>query len=301
MKTINLTTQEFEALDKLILPQIVYNGEGSLHFYKEITPDGEALKVFKRFRITRGPIFGNKLKTINSLIDINDHSDMQEFILPDKVVTVNNHAVGYIMPYVESTNLRVLLTDPNIDYNTKIAYLKEVGTILRKMQKMRENGEVIDFYLNDMHEGNFIVDSKTGRLKVVDLDSAKIDCNMPFLSKYLSPLTEIKHFPNKYRKTTDMICLGDFIPDENSDLYCYILMILNTISGVEICRLKQEQYFSYLEYLRDLGISDKLLEAFARIYSDEKNINPDEHLDELPEVMDKTSYKNFVMQPINRI
>ncbi|UKI28760.1 MAG: hypothetical protein L6V78_07850 [Clostridium sp.] len=71
---------------------------------------------------------------------------------------------------------------PNTVYNTevKIKYLKDIGTILEKMDEVRKYAELEDFYLNDLHEGNFIVDEE-GTLRVIDLDSCKIAGNMPFL------------------------------------------------------------------------------------------------------------------------
>ena len=51
--------------------------------------------------------------------------------------------------------------------------------------------DIKDFYLNDMHENNFIIDNNTDSIRVVDIDSCKINGNYTFGSKYLSPTSFI--------------------------------------------------------------------------------------------------------------
>lgn len=96
------------------------------------------------------------------------------------------------MPYIENVNLEVLLKDKNVDNDFKRILLKQIGDILIQMKKIREHGVVPQFYLNDLHEGNFIYNLKDKKINVTDLDSCRIGGNYPFAAKYLT-LKQNKH------------------------------------------------------------------------------------------------------------
>ena len=281
MKTIEISKNRFKELKPYVLPNEVFNTEASMY----VLPGKQAwlkeLKLLKKFYLTNGPVFGNKLSTLNSLVDLQDTIGMEELVFPEKLASVSHQLVGFTMPLIDATNLKVILNDKSVPIPQKIAYLKEVGSILRKMQDVRKNNATKDFYLNDMHEGNFVLNKETGKINVVDLDSASIGSNMPFCSKYLSPSSPISTLEQKYKRST-MPCTGIFIPDENSDLYCYNMMILNFIFGDDyVHRLPQEVYYSYMDYLRKIGMPRELVDIFAKVYYYSNNENPDYLLDSL--------------------
>jgi len=58
-------------------------------------------------------------------------------------------------------------------------------------------------------------------------------------------------------------------------------MILNFIFGSNISWLSTKEFYDYLEYLKKIGVSQELIDKFAKIYLPEKNENPYEYLDEL--------------------
>ena len=74
---------------------------------------------------------------------------------------------------------------------------------------------------------------------------------------------------------------GYVIADENSDLYCYTMMVLNYLYGSNITKLSLDEYYHYLEYLRTLGYSDKFIAALQTIVIPQKNENISQYLDEL--------------------
>ena len=297
MQTLEISQEKFSDLEKLKLPKLVHNGESSLYLFSDLDGSEHSKKILKTFRVTRGPSFDNKIKTIDSLIELRNNPDMQQFVLPEKLIMVNREIIGYSMPYVPSTNLNVLLTNPKVGVEYKIKFLKEIGGILRKMKSLRESGIAEGFYLNDMHESNFIIDSETGHVKVVDLDSAKIGNNIPFISKYLSPYSSLKRFPQKYISAPNHCTFGDFIPDENTDLYCYTIMILNLLSGIAFSSIKVNEFFEYMDYLRNIGINGELIDIFAKIYSKEPNENPDTLLDDLVPKFEEASYYSYILKP----
>ena len=69
--------------------------------------------------------------------------------------------------------------------------------------------------------------------------------------------------------------------DENSDLYCYTMMVLNYLYSSNVTKLSLEEYYDYLEYLRTLGYSEKFIAALQTIVIPQKNENISQFLDEL--------------------
>ena len=108
------------------------------------------------------------------------------------------------MPLIESINLDTILKDINIDNETKIKYLKDIGRILEKMKQVRTHTSITDFYVNDLHESNFIVDKSTKELLLVDIDSCKINNNKPFGSRYLSAFAPINRINKYYSNPTEL-------------------------------------------------------------------------------------------------
>lgn len=265
MEVINLSSRSFKGLRTLELPNTVYNTEGKIYIYEDKDKWNKRIHLVKKLYINSGPIFSNKLATINSLVDYEGQIGIPEFVYPEKLLTVNREIVGFTMPYVPSTNLKEILSDSATPAEVKIKYLKDIGTILEKMEEVRKYADLDDFYLNDLHEGNFIVD-REGTLRVIDLDSCKI--------------------AGKY-KLSNFRCSGDIIPNKDTDLYCYIITVLNTIFGRETHRLPLETFYDYLEYLREIGVSTELIDIISDIYSNKHNTNPRDLLDGLEPVFYK--------------
>ena len=162
------------------------------------------------------------------------------------------------------------------------------------MQQLRNYSKITDFYLNDVHESNFILNTETGKINAVDLDSAKIGHNLTFVSRYLTPFSELSNV-SKYVPLSceDGTAGGFYKVDSNTEIYCYIVMIFNYFFGARICNLTVEEYFYYLDYLASLGISKELVDIFSYIYVNRENINPYEYLDELIPYYGRTNHHTF--------
>ena len=72
METISITKRRFETLKQYDLPNYVFNTEGTLYVLPIKNRWNSAVKLLKRLYLTSGKTFGNKLATINSLIDNHD-------------------------------------------------------------------------------------------------------------------------------------------------------------------------------------------------------------------------------------
>lgn len=284
MEALTISKKKFESLKPLTLQKYILHTEAELYVIPKKEKYEKEDHLLKRLYVTNGDYFSNKLYTINSLLDNEEAIDIEELIMPEQLAIVNNSVVGFIMPLVESENLKTVLKSVEYTTKQKIQYLKQAGEIIEKVKKVRtyksqEYPSLSDFYLNDIHENNFILNSKTGKVNAVDVDSCKINNNKTFPSKYLRRRPEFENLP-KYQKIENS--LGAQIEaNENTEIYCYIIMILNFLFGGAITRLEIEEFYDYLEYLHHLGMPFDIVEIFSNIYTNHENVNPIDALDEL--------------------
>ena len=266
MEVVNITKNGLKKLKKVSLGYGILNTEADLFIMKTKDKWNIEYKMLKTLFCTEGANFSNKLFTINELIDNKNVINIDELVLPEKLLIVDGQVNGFIMPYIENTNFEEILNDINISNLQKIEYFKQISHILHKMDNLRNNSDITDFYLNDLHASNFILNKKTGKINVVDLDSCKINGNKPFAAKYLTPFSPISSMKAKYRVNEEINFLGYIIPDKNTDLYCYIMTLMNFLFKGRISSLGRDKYYLYLEYLRSINYPYELLDKLSKIY-----------------------------------
>lgn len=284
METMNLSKKRFDSLEKYELPITVFNTEAQLYVLPVKNRWESVNKMFKKLYVTNGPMFGNKLQTINSLIDLREEIDMKQIVFPEKIAVVNQQIVGYVMELVNAVNLGVVLNNPSIRSERKVKYLRQIGEILEEMKKVRTYTNVTGFYLNDLHENNFVVDLITDKIKVVDIDSCKINGNYTFPSKYLTEKSLINSI-RKYEHEKNQICGGLFTPTYDTEIYCYVMIILNTLYGGGIHRVSIQEFYNYLDYLSNIGVDVELIINMEKVLTNSHNVNPYENLDSLTQVI----------------
>ena len=191
MKVIRLSKKAFNDLELLDIPREILNTEGKVYNFNYRNKE----KVFKQLYHQQGLIFASKLYTLE-MLDINREYLPENFYIPDNLVTVSDTIEGFTVPYIEGVNLAIILKS-KMNCKEQIYYLKKVGEILEQMHNIRTYTPLTDFYINDLHEGNFIVNPKKREINVVDLDSSKIGDNMVFASHYLTPLSLLNNVNNK--------------------------------------------------------------------------------------------------------
>ncbi len=279
MKVTSISRKAFERLERMTLSRNVRNTESVIY---DFTPKGNPTpKVFKKLHYQNGPVFGNKLYTIE-MLDSNKDFLPASFCLPDSIVTVGGVVQGITLPKIEGKNLADILRDSKVPVEDQIFYLQEVGQILEQLKRIRQTTKLKDIFINDLHESNFIVTDRNHEVRVIDLDSCRIKNSQPTPSKYLTPKSLITAVPGKYQFTEeDCPTYGFVAADENSDLYCYTMMVLGYLYGENITKMSLEEYYDYLEYLRKLGYSDKFISALQTIVIPQKNENISQYLDEL--------------------
>lgn len=276
MQIINMSKTKLNSLEPLILPKNVTSTECELFKYPYYGKE----KLLKKLHRTDGIIFANKLYTIEAL-NANKDSMPSNFVLPESLVSINKKIEAFTMKYIKGINLSVILNNPDITYEEKIHYLKSIGRILEQMQNIRKYTNLNNFYLGGIHEDNFLVERDKQEIYIVDLDSCKIAGNKSFPGRYLTNSSLIKYNNTKYQTLSQTDDLADYKIDENTDIYCYIIMILNYLYDGRVDRLSLDKFYDFINYLEDIKVNIELIECFNKIVVGGNNINPCNYLDTL--------------------
>lgn len=280
METVVLSKKKFDSLEPLELDKKIMNTEGLLYRFSEKRKWENDPKLLKKLYINEGETFGNKLATLTSLICNREELSSLDIVVPEKFVVVDKKLAGFIMPYIECDNFAMVLQDKNISQDVKIEYFKQIGKLFESMENFRKYSSINDFFLSDVHEGNFIIEKETDKVKAVDIDSCRINQNKPFPTKYLNLAYIHAKLDGKYNPYS--LEREIYYADENSDLFCYCIMLLNFFYGDNFFELSIPEFYTYLQYLEDINFPKPLLEIFAKLYTYDNNENPYEYLDELP-------------------
>lgn len=225
--------------------------------------------------------FDNKVNTINYLLDNKDIINIDELVLPIDIFYLNRDTGDIVIKekFINNINFRYVLTSSLYSFDEKIEYFKQIGLILDKMKNVRDNTNIKDFYLCDLYTDNFILNTDTNRINVIDMDSCKINGNNNCSSYYLFENNVIDSV-KKYKKK-ELSWFTEYEINENTDILCYIIMLISFISGCDINKININEFNNYMDYLINFGLSNQLVSVLARIYSNDDNINPYLLLDEL--------------------
>lgn len=292
MKVITISKKKFQELPLLDLSNTIFNSEAKIYDFKY---RGER-KVLKNLHHLEGSRFANKLYTLE-MLDTNQEYLPHCFYIPDSLVSVNGTISGFTVPFVKGVNLSTILTDHNFSSKEQIYFLKKIGEILEQLKNIRKYTPLNCIYLNDLHDSNFIVNPSNKELNVIDLDSCRIGTNSPFAARFLTPLSLANVNP-KYKVTTETESGGYMEADENTDIYCYIMVILNYLYQGHVNRFNLNEFYNYLNYLEQIGIDKNLIQSFEKITYNCSNENPLPYLDTLTEKnvyqAQSTEYKKLI-------
>lgn len=293
MEIINLSKKKFSELKPFELPNSVFNTEAKMYELEK----GRKPYILKKLYNDQGPTFANKLYTLEMLNTNRDYIP-DSFVLPENLVSVNQKVVGFTTPLMPGTNLQEILDDSHMDIKEKIYYLKRIGEILENIKNVRRYTPLKDFFINDLHESNFIVNRQKKQLYVVDTDSCKIADNLTFCSRYLSPFALCSKTVSKKYSVIDTSTVGGYImPDENSDLYCYSIILLNFLYDNNVNGMELDEFYTYLTYLSDIKVDKELIDIFANLLTAKHNQNPYYLLDTLTyEQLGKASKNVFSLK-----
>lgn len=236
--------------------------------------------------------FDNKVNTINYLLDNKDIINIDELVLPIDIFYLNRDTGDIVIKekFINNINFRYVLTSSLYSFSEKIECFKQIGLILDKMKNVRDNTNIKDFYLCDLYTDNFILNTDTNRINVIDMDSCKINGNNNCSSYYLFENNVIDSV-KKYKKK-ELSWFTEYEINENTDILCYIIMLISFISGCDINKININEFNNYMDYLVNFGLSNQLVSILARIYSNDDNVNPYLLLDEL----NKYDSKKYILK-----
>lgn len=276
MEIINMSKRKLDSLEPMKLPNSVINTESQIFYFSYRGVD----KLLKKLYNYDGLAFANKLYTLQA-IDSNSSYIPDNFVIPEFLVSINKRIEAFVVPLIKGDNLSVILNDFNISNEEKKYYLKRLGQILEQMKNIRKYTSLTDFYIGDLHEDNLMIDYNKRDIHIVDFDSCKIMGNKSSPSRYLTLNGLLNSNNGKYKKTSDNDALANYEVDENTDIYCYIMIILNYLYNGQISNVDIEEFYKFINYLNDIGVDLNLLESFNRILSNDKNNNPIDFIDTL--------------------
>ena len=287
MSKVNVNGAAF--IRKLHLPQDTSNVEGKLYLLNK----GGTKSILKPLPSKPTEQRAKKF-IVDKLIHIDNKLLIPEFIYPEGFVDIGWRKQFISFSYYPSITLKALLADPGINADLKITYLKLIGDVLNRIRLLRPSIEGNDFAINDLHPDNILIGKKDGKLRFCDLDACKIAGSEAFSSMYLTYYYEylFKH-PKKYitinSTESDMI-----YPNESTDIFCYIMMIvLQLYCNCENYHLSEEEYYNFLTYLMSIGLNSEIIDIFAKVFTDDDNINPYEFLEMLEGFINNPKVKEF--------
>ena len=290
MNIQNLRMRQIKRLRELHLEPGVLNTEAyMLVLNRKFSPDKKE-RVFKYLDMQEDKnIMSKKLYTVITLDTLDEYKNIEELIIPDSIIYVDGDVAGFACPIIYNhKNLGVLINNPNIPLNIKLSYIKQIGDIIDKVERISYPDNKLQF--GDLNEFNFIID-KENKVKAIDLDSAYLGVGEPLsMAYYLLKNKYIKSLPEKYKSSKN----GVIIPNDNTDLYCYNMIILNALSKNNLHSVDSQTFYEYLDYSKKLSLPSDLIESINNIYIPKDNINPKDCLEYIDDSLEKKlEFKTF--------
>ncbi len=291
MHVINLRMHELRKLKELPLEAGVLNTEALMLVLRRKSFPDKIERVFKYLDAQDDKsIMSKKIYTVTTLNQLDEYLELQELVIPDAIIYVNNHIGGFGIPLIpEHRNLGAIIHDDNVSLKEKIFYLEQLGNIIDKVERIHLSDNRFQF--GDLNEFNFVID-RENQVKAIDLDSAYLGIGEPLhMAYYLLKNQYVKSIPEKYKSTSS----GIIIPSDNTDLYCYNMILLSALSGENLYRYSIDIYYQYLDYIKRMGLPEQIIRSFQNIYIPKNNINPREYLEDIDtDLEEEYQFKNFV-------
>jgi len=278
MNVISLSKRQFERLEPLKLSRDVTSTESKILLF----PYRGEMKVIKQLFHKAGEVFANKLYTLEMLAANIDYFP-ENFCIPSALASSSGDIQGPLLDFEEGINFATILLDKRASFDEKKYYLIRLGEILSQLSAIRRDTPLKDFYICDLHPGNIIVNPNNKGMKFVDLDSSKIGNNKSSISKYLCETRLLEAAKNKYHFLDNKPLFGNIEVDENTDLYCYCIIILSFLFGERIDHLNIESFCQYISYLESIGINHELINVFLNLITNKKNKNPGPYVESITE------------------
>ena len=286
MDAIVLTKRQFEKLKQHLVPDHISNSEASLYIIPSKNQYND--KLIKVYKANSGETFSKKLYVVNALINSKDTINSNDIVLPEKLVVVDGKVVGSSQEYINNNiNMIDVINNTKIPIDRKIDLLKQILGIINHVRYV--SSSVNNLNIGDVHLGNFIYDISEKRVKSIDTDSYSIG----EVSQPVEPMDingeNFDGLLNKYKFNY----VGLTIPNNESDMMYYQFIVLNTIANYEINKLPLNEFYDYLQFLKDNGYSYEVIDCFASIYNNKSNYIDNDILEQLKRSSHEDDYRSF--------
>lgn len=274
MKSIYLTEEEIKKYPPFVLTK---TNEAEILNYSET----EIIKHFHYYN-------ENKVYTLGQMEKYeSDLKLVPELLIHKKVICDYQTIIAILLDIGYGLNLKEYAKQQNTSFNDLILTLQNIGKILEKLKYIRsEENKLTSFFIGDLQEGNILVDPKTKKIQFIDLDSCKIGNNRAFLTKYLEFLKTYSYVKIKLQHKYPWD-IYNFSNNQNTDLYCYMVVILKLLFGIDITLLDLNEFYRQMFLLRKQGLPEPLFQIFMNLYSNVDNQNPYKLLDSIPSSFEK--------------
>ena len=290
MEVLTLAEEQLHKLDKYDVDSGVSNSESHIFYLNQ----GNKQYLFKYLSNPDKEILANKVLTLRMLEKYALEADLDEFVLPEFLVSSNDSIVGFLLPEKRnSTPLGILLKSSELSKREKLELVKQVGNLIEKTRTLDNRG--IPFYFSDLHENNFLVDNNTRKLSVIDLDSSTFRSDIALPSYYLINNPNLGNV-SKYSFNV----FGIPYPSHDNDLLCYNMMLLNVFAEENMNLVSVDEYDGYLDYLQKIGLSKNLVDSFRTVYTEEPNVNASLFLDNVSDDILEISSFNHMKSNLKR-
>lgn len=292
MRELELSRKQFNKLEKFPLIEGTLESESNLYWVPN--SKSEIIKVYKDYEDIA--YMDEKWGAINNLIKYTSELDFPELLVPSGILKVKKQFMGSIYPVLEGYTIKQYLYTFYCPVKVKIEIFRKVGGIL---EKIKNSNPKYNAAFADVHTDNFmiigypsknILNGHDFKVMACDTDSMKILDSPGVTGLYLADSDKFADY-EKYPLDKDYMV----IPSSNTDIYCFIMMILELVAKSNcVSFLNEDEYYYYLDYLDSLGFDSNLLRSFASIYEDDKdNISPLPYIDGLIKMSKKSTLVNF--------
>jgi len=286
----NLKMRNVRKLEELILDNGVFNTEALMLLFKENSFPDRVPRVFKYLDMQEMPdVMEKKDFTVTTLNSLDEYLSIQNLLIPDTKVYVDGKLAGFALPFIPNHhNVGKMLHDCSTPFCQKLFYVSQIGDIISKVQNV--SSDTFRFQFGDLNEYNFIL-SQEGKINAIDLDSAYVGWNEPQeMIYYLLRNKIVRSVPEKYPVSKQL----NIIPTDDTDLFCYHMILLRVLAKEDFSCLPIEIYNDYLDYIKKLPVPHELIESFESLYTIKKNWNPKDSIMGISENLEeKLDYKTF--------
>lgn len=293
MEVLNLTTEDLQNLSSYPIDLDISNHESQI-FYFNSDWAKEPLLLKYLYNPSK-EILTNKIFTLQMLEKYAYDAGLDEFVIPEYFVSVNDSIAGFLIPEMRNTtSLGTLLKSQKLSKQEKLELVIRVGSLIEKTKVLDKMGH--PFYFSDLHEDNFLIDNDTQELFVIDLDSASFRSDIALSSYYLVDNPNLSNL-SKYSFNV----FGIPYPSHDSDLLCYNMMLLNVLAEENMNLISIDEYYSYLDYIQEIGFSKSFVDSFRSIYTENSNVNASLSFDNVSdEVLSISSFSHMKANKKNK-